>query len=852
MSRPAERIQSVRKRGNDDDDDDSNVTDDSQAIPPFEESITTIASYLQGSGVGAVRPEQIKQLNNYSLHNGYTSSQALRVVKIALQLAKNTKNANVTSIGKLLNSVRPAPQTLLGPSVIYAILDALGGDPVTGLDTLEDDDDSLSISASDDDESAKMKNVIPVRVQLDALQLLLKLYAPPSIVIHAQKQGEQVRNANLPKSFFNLKAQKVLDKCYGVLFHYLEYETLRPTLCHLLCLLTRRKHVRHYRIARALALRNRDPMDVSLTALINTYAAYYPDMLFAESTSERQQFVQSSKGDVHGLKYPGLPWLMTIFKLWNAPTLHERGPIADSIGAGHTPRARMGSDLLETIAPPPSVLMSDETTISVSEMSSVRELGYRFDRVRMPDQISSALAHRTTMLAILCKQNSKSMMKDFARMYEWTLGTISDQMSLPLLYIQGSLPLVRADHAHAASATLLDGLESFVRFVGCFDDRMQSRVSRMLQFDAWKQYSKREKRSLLKLVERSIPRRREAFQAGLVEPLSTMAKNSKSEEAILVLRCFANLIRHWANQDWQSKLRMIEEKGHAYWGPVRLLMGDDTVDTIAMTISQAVTLSSHLLCKHIHSISMLHACLDLHEAIFDVSLIGMHDLLLPPNFVLYSPGFSQYGGVMTLSRQLGLVHSVRRMHEDYLVAKENGKTSETIGSDGLRIPTVLQDRRSNFFAEECSDQINDCVILLIDLVWRNNGFSSVESGNADIGLPTEFFVGLTSRCAVRGDELQRIGSPSHSATLGILMEAYANDLIRKRGSKEPVLHGPLTPFKLKEARKKDFPVINHRDFRDSFLNWLFRYGAHGISDLLNATITRFIRGQEFDQSTILG
>ena len=187
-----------------------------------------------------------------------------------------------------------------------------------------------------------------------------------------------------------------------------------------------------------------------------------------------------------------------------------------------------------------------------------------------------------------------------------------------------------------------------------------------------------------------------------------------------------------------------------------------------------------------------------------------------------------------------------------MLFRSNGKTNEIINPDGTKIPTVLQDRRNNFFAEECSDQINDCVILLIDLVWRNNGFVSVESGNADIGLPNEFFVGLTSRCAVRGDELQRIGSPSHSATLGILMEAYANDLVRKSGSQVPILHGPLTSSKLKEARKKDFPVMNHRDFRDSFLNWLFRYGAHGISDLLNATITRFIRGQELDQSTIMG
>ena len=58
----------------------------------------------------------------------------------------------------------------------------------------------------------------------------------------------------------------------------------------------------------------------------------------------------------------------------------------------------------------------------------------------------------------------------------------------------------------------------------------------------------------------------------------------------------------------------------------------------------------------------------------------------------------------------------------------------------------------------------------------------VESGNTDIGLPQEFFINLSDRCANRGDELERIGSPSHSASLAILMEFAAIQLSLCPGS----------------------------------------------------------------------
>jgi len=45
-----------------------------------------------------------------------------------------------------------------------------------------------------------------------------------------------------------LEKTAILSRTYGVLFNLLDTAAIRPQLCHLLALVTRRKHVRPFRI----------------------------------------------------------------------------------------------------------------------------------------------------------------------------------------------------------------------------------------------------------------------------------------------------------------------------------------------------------------------------------------------------------------------------------------------------------------------------------------------------------------------------------------------------------------------------------------------------------------------------
>ena len=87
---------------------------------------------------------------------------------------------------------------------------------------------------------------------------------------------------SLPSSFLDVQARRMLDRCYGVLFHFMEYQTLRPQLCYLLCKITRRKHVKNYRVAKLLSLRTTYPSELALSSLLAVYGNFYPDLLFPD------------------------------------------------------------------------------------------------------------------------------------------------------------------------------------------------------------------------------------------------------------------------------------------------------------------------------------------------------------------------------------------------------------------------------------------------------------------------------------------------------------------------------------------------------------------------------------------
>lgn len=626
--------------------------------------------------------------------------------------------------------------------------------------------------------------------------------------------------------------------------------------------MTRRKHVRHYRVSKVLALRSHLPTDTYITALLATYAKFFPDLLFPDAVALRA--AASDDDGQRALRYPDARWLLGVDDLWRghqtARSESSGNTGAQTKRARFSPSIRAQSRIYGATFPAPSVHTTHQGSHFLTEVSSCRELGYRLEKLQLPDQLASALGNPMTLVALLAGKTTAGIESIAQRIEEWSWSCLRDEIALPAL--EGDdvfgVSVTRNAQSIQKGSSLLEGLHTWTCYTDGCSRRTEEHVSRLLEPRVWEKLDSTERRLLLKLTQKIAPSSQDEFEVRIGDQLANVAQSASAEDAAEVINCFACLLRNWASLDWPSTLTRLAKDDTSKLGLIRLSSDADLVNTVTWTAAKASSLACDLLIRFPHSLVAQHACLRLHESLYVDGLIGLHTVTLPPQLVLYLPLFSTQGAIMTLSRLFALVLVERELHQDFLAVRTSPDASG-VPSSRRELPPAMQEREDLFFSETSSDAINDCVILLVDLVWRNSGFASVEAGNTDIGLPLSFFEQLSQRCQGRGDELERLGSASHSANLAVLMETYANELAAKaQGTSAEVatgaaalLHGPLTPAMLKAARRRGFPTLSHRDFRDGFLAWLEDKGAVGIRALLNATVTRFIRGQVLDESTTM-
>jgi centromere protein I len=83
---------------------------------------------------------------------------------------------------------------------------------------------------------------------------------------------------------------KILSRLYGVLFGMLDMISIRTSLCHLLSLITRRRHVKPFRIQQLLELSRGIGDEPALQGLLRVYKDYYPDIILGRTNASRNSF----------------------------------------------------------------------------------------------------------------------------------------------------------------------------------------------------------------------------------------------------------------------------------------------------------------------------------------------------------------------------------------------------------------------------------------------------------------------------------------------------------------------------------------------------------------------------------
>ncbi|EPQ30128.1 uncharacterized protein PFL1_02245 [Pseudozyma flocculosa PF-1] len=469
-----------------------------------DEAISAVAHALSSGSTAAALKGELEGLQRHAISYGFDASQCQRLLNLALcgsssrkRAALNRKPPKASAAASILRSIVPAPGTRLGSDLVYAVLACLGPNPGTKVEA----DAGISTVSRDDpvDESSSSKIgpdrvKVDIRVQVAAIRLLCVLLDSPPVplnlaaTLEPSEEGAEPKHPSelggaLPTTYLTLAARATLQRCYGVLFHFLDYQALRPHLCYLLCKVTKRKHVKHYRISKLMSLRANFAAETGLSALLSVYANFYPDLLFPELVGGSGSASSVGSNGVPGLKFPDNDWVGRVLrcharharrangeKLESDNDDDDQGKAAAGDRARPAKRARVSLDAstktsteieaskLPLAALPNLVTIQPQTSLNktlgtlpslITELSSLRHLAHSLDRLTLPSQVAAMLAPtfgaRLTRVAVLSGAtitNDVSLSQDGAvsdakasdycwvRLSDWLESVVRDEVGL--------------------------------------------------------------------------------------------------------------------------------------------------------------------------------------------------------------------------------------------------------------------------------------------------------------------------------------------------------------------------------------------------------------------------------------
>ncbi|KAI1814776.1 Mis6-domain-containing protein [Poronia punctata] len=169
-------------------------------------------------------------------------------------------------------------------------------------------------------------------------------------------------------------------RTYPVLFNLLDTAALRPYACHLLALITRRRHVRPYRIQSLLLLSRQTGNDPALTGLLRVYKDYYPEIIVGDAT----------RGRASAFKYPDLQWRERLDEIRRDHAQRRASRSEAPLDAFRVVRHRLkGTGNLSI--PEVHTSRATENSVTLEEIENVDGFVKNLEKLELPNQLIAIL-----------------------------------------------------------------------------------------------------------------------------------------------------------------------------------------------------------------------------------------------------------------------------------------------------------------------------------------------------------------------------------------------------------------------------------------------------------------------------
>ncbi|KAJ5570201.1 Centromere protein Cenp-I [Penicillium hispanicum] len=591
-----------------------------------------------------------------------------------------------------------------------------------------------------------------------------------------------------------------VGKLYAVLFNHLDMISLRKPLCHLLSLITRRKHVKPFRIHTLMELiQNAGGEEKELPSLLRIFKNYYPEIIIGDMGASRRKALF--------FKHPDPEWsshakVLQVQNMERAQT--ALGSDFQVVHRGTVKRSR-----IEVVIP---VLQTSRVSTKHTSLEEIRDIDHfieKLDQIELPNQIISTLgdAMAQKYLHLVQSEAANHRLDEWLRNFlEDKLEQISDDdddepetLSYVLSFIAGYA---------AYTKHLLPSVKSFLEsYVGTWNGLgNRDQVLCLLQYLPIEPFD-------------SLYRR-------LLSRLESTVLDGTIDSGSALLDFYSALIGEWGIKIRTRQFTSAESSpltpivGHA-----ELLAS--SIQEFAPTIDDSQKVTTPV----ISSVLRFYRCL---AGIFShAPQKASIRLTVPPAATVYSLAFTP---------SVSIISTLNSVLAVYKSSFEESLTSKVVKAPNPSLP---------LYDTNLVSQFNGYVMDMCNLLWRNRALNTDDPNALGCLIPTPSATALTSyirnlnEAARHYDRessfhlsLPFMFSLSYHAAFCNLSAACVADIEKDQQVPDhrPKLRKPVTQKALQALEKEGGAKITWQDYRINMLDWLDAIGSRGTGDLMRSTM----------------
>jgi centromere protein I len=604
-----------------------------------------------------------------------------------------------------------------------------------------------------------------------------------------------------------------LTKLYAVLFNHLDMISLRKPLCHLLSLITRRKHVKPFRIQALMELvQTAGGEDRELISLLRIFKNYYPEIILGEFGGSRRNALF--------FKHPDPEWSSHVKVLQDQNMERVQAGQGSSFQVVH--RGTVKRSRIEVVIPALQTSRVSHKHTSLEELRDISHFVDKLDKIELPNQIISTLGDAMAQKYLHLVQSELA----HHRLNEWLRSFLEDKLetlrededdepetlSYVLDFVVGYASYTKVSPANRSLSThtltkhqdlppsIRSFLKSYLQIWNGKDNR--DHVFRLLQYIPVESF--------------------ESLRSELLSPLESAVLDESLRSRTELLGFYSALINQWGVK-LRSQSDTTEESVH-----------------LSQVIVHAELLASSTLEFSVEdedkmfkpaTVSVLDFYRTLSELFSHAPQDGRFRLTLPHAQTVYTLAFTPSVAVIST------LNSILAVYKSSFEASLNSQ--------------VLQAQNSPAYGTDLVGRFNGYVMDMCNVLWRNRALNTEDPNALGCLVPAPTTTALTnyvkdvSEAARHYDResafhlnLTSIFSLSHHAAFCNLSAACFADLEEDQqvADHRPRLRKPVTQKVLQALEKDGGAKITWQEYRVHMLDWLDAIGCRGTSILMRSTM----------------